>query len=63
LCPALAWSPDRRVNESIAYNAQYAGLFLRRYITYYARRKRYAATQGAAVLHREVADALRITAA
>ena len=39
-----------------------AGLFLRRYVQYCARRKRYAAMQGAAVLRRELAAALRVTA-
>jgi hypothetical protein len=39
-----------------------ACVFLRRYVTHCARHKRYAAMQGAAVLHREVADALRASA-
>ena len=34
-----------------------AGLFLRRYVTYCARRKRYAHMQGAARLHREIVEA------
>jgi len=38
------------------------GVFLRRYVRYCARRKRYAAMQGAALLHREVSEALLVTA-
>ena len=39
-----------------------AVLFLRRYVQYCARRKRYAAMQGAALLHREVAEAIQVLA-
>jgi hypothetical protein len=37
-------------------------VFLRRYVRYCARRGRYAAMQGAAVLHREVDEVLHATA-
>lgn len=37
-------------------------VFLRRYVRYCVRRKRYAEMQGAAVLHREVTDSLQMTA-
>ena len=37
-------------------------VFLRRYVRYCVRRKRYAEMQGAAVLHREITDALQMTA-
>jgi hypothetical protein len=35
------------------------GLFLRRYVTYCARRRRYAEMQGAVRLHREVTNAMK----
>ena len=38
-----------------------ARVFLRRYVTYCARRRRYAEMQGAALLRREVSEALRVT--
>jgi len=39
-----------------------ARLFLRRYVTYCARRRRYAEMQGAALLHWDVSEALRVSA-
>ena len=50
--PHLAKPPAIDGTESFL-----AGLFLRRYVTYCARRKRYAQLQGAARLHREIASA------
>jgi hypothetical protein len=38
------------------------GLFLRRYVTYCARRRRYAQMQGAVRLHREVTNAMKASA-
>jgi hypothetical protein len=37
-------------------------LFLRRYVTFCARRKRYAEMQGAAKLHREIIETWRVVA-
>ena len=60
--PPLTINPHRdRPPGMDRMECMLARVFLRRYVTYCARRRRYAEMQGAALLRREVSEALRVT--